>query len=157
MASAGSEEMDVKIWELFFNKPLVAALGAQVLSQVFKVFLPVFRGHAPDLTKFADYGGIPSAHTAFISAVTVAIGLTQGWTSPLTALAGVVSGILIYDILKMRKAVEVSLQMGQKALKSAGLSPDEKSPQFKGHSPLEVVAGIAWGAVVAVLVCLLWK
>ena len=89
--------------------------------------------------------------------MTVAIGLTQGWTSPLTALAGTVSGILIYDILKMRKAVEVSLQMGEKALRNAGLTPDEKSPQFKGHSPLEVVAGIVWGALVAVAVCLIWK
>jgi hypothetical protein len=149
--------MDVKIWELVLNKPLMAALSAQLSSQVFKVFLPVFRGKPPDLTKIADYGGIPSAHTAFISGVTIAIGLTQGWTSPLTALAGVLSGILIYDILKMRKAVEISLAMGEKALKNAGLEPDEKSPQFKGHSVVEVVAGIAWGTLCAWILCALWK
>ncbi|NPV01497.1 MAG: divergent PAP2 family protein [Brevinematales bacterium] len=147
---------DWKFWELLFNKPLVSALAAQLSAQLFKVILPVFKGKPPDFRQLSKYGGIPSGHTAFIVAAAAAIGITAGWTSPVFAIAGTVSAILIYDILKLRTAVECSLEMGQKALEGTKQTYERKIPQFKGHSPVEVIAGIIWGIAVAVGICLLW-
>jgi acid phosphatase family membrane protein YuiD len=147
---------DWKFWELILNKPLVSALAAQLSAQLFKVILPVFRGKLPDIRQLSKYGGIPSGHTAFITAAAVAIGITAGWKSPVFAIAGTVSAILIYDILKLRTAVECSLEMGRMALDGTKQAYERKVPQFKGHSPLEVIAGMAWGIAAAVGVCLLW-
>lgn len=143
--------MHINVLEIFFSKPFLAAIIAQQSSQLFKIFLPIFQGKPPNIKKYLDYGDIPSAHTAFITAVTSAIGLQEGWDSPLTALAVVVAGILIYDIIKLRKAVEVNLAMTMRLLDQAKLPLEEKLPQFKGHSPLEVITGGVWGAVCAVI------
>jgi uncharacterized protein len=144
--------MDFKVWEIFISKPIIAALFAQISSQVFKVFLPMFEGKPPDIRKFADYGGIPSAHTAFIVAVTIAIGLKDGWKSSLFALASVIAAILIYDIIKMRKAVEINLKMTRKLMEEHRFPIQEKIPQFKGHTILEVAAGGIWGVLCAIIV-----
>jgi acid phosphatase family membrane protein YuiD len=58
--------VDFKIWDIIFSPPAVAAIAAQFSSQAFKVFKPLVKGKPPDFTKIADYGGWPSAHTAFI-------------------------------------------------------------------------------------------
>lgn len=141
-----------EIWMIFINKPLISALIAQVSSQIFKIFLPLFRGGKINIKKFMHYGDIPSAHTAFIASLTFSIGFNSGWGSPLFAGAVVISGIVIYDILKLRKAVEISLTNTKTLMDKEGLKPEKKSPQFKGHSPVEVITGIIWGLIIAVVI-----
>lgn len=143
---------DFNVFKVLLNKPFLAAIIAQVTSQVFKIFLPVFRGKPPDIRKFADYGDIPSAHTAFITGVTVGIGLESGFSSSLFGLAVVMAGILIYDIIKLRKTVEINITLTRALAKKNRIPVPKNIPQFKGHSILEVVAGGAWGALVAVIV-----
>lgn len=143
--------MDLKIWELFLNKPLVSAGIAQVSSQIFKIFLPLFRGKRPNIKKLTHYGDIPSAHTAFIVALSFSIAFNEGWASPLFAICAVVSSIIIYDILKLRTAVEISLKVSKKIIEKENIQMKQKIPQFKGHSSLEVITGIIWGFVVAVI------
>lgn len=150
--------MDYKVFDdfnflkVFLNKPFLAAIIAQLTSQVFKIFLPLFKGKPPDIRKFVDYGDIPSAHTAFIVGVTVGIGLETGWNSSLFGLAVVVAGILIYDIIKLRKTVEINITLTKLLAKKNKISVPKNIPQFKGHSITEVVAGGIWGTVCAVII-----
>lgn len=148
--------MDFSIWWLILNKCFIAAIGAQVTSQAFKVIRPVFSGKLPDISKIADYGGMPSAHTAFITGVAAAIGFSEGWTSPMTALALVVAAILIYDIIKMRMAVDINLSMTKRLMEKNGLEITEKIPQFKAHTLPEIIVGGIWGVICAGIVCFLW-
>ena len=146
--------MHFDIWKLFFSPVVWAAIAAQVTAQLFKTFvLPLFQGRKVDVKKFTSYGDFPSAHTAFIIAVTFAAGLTEGWDSPVFALGAVVSAIIIYDILKLRRAVEIALELSKKSAEAQKLEMPAKIPQFKGHSPVEVIAGIVWGIGWAFLVC----
>lgn len=149
--------MDLKVWEIFISKPVLAALIAQLSSQIFKIFIPLFKGKPPDLRKFLNYGDIPSAHTAFIAAVSISIGLEQGWKSPLFALAGVVASILIYDIIKLRKTVELNMKMTRKLMEKNILPITDRIPQFKGHTGIEVIAGAVWGTMCAFLVSLFFS
>lgn len=149
--------MDLKVWEIFISKPFLAAVIAQASSQVFKIFLPVFKGKLPDIRKIADYGGLPSAHTAFIVGVTVGVGLQDGWKSSLFALAFVVACILIYDIIKLRKTVELNLKMTSLLMEKSKLPLEKDIPQFKSHSLLEVVVGALWGAACAAIIFVLMK
>lgn len=148
---------DWKIWHLFTNRVLVSALAAQMSAQIIKVFLPLAKGKPPDFRAFFHYGGMPSGHTAFLAGASAAIGLWAGWGSPLFALAAVVAAILIYDILKLRRAVEMSLK-GVRELQSRGVLPKApEPPQFRAHTPLEVIIGGLWGAGWAALIGWLWK
>ena len=146
---------DYRIWEMLLNPPLVAALSAMASAQTFKALKPLLKGEVPDLRKIVDYGGWPSSHTAFIAACTLSVGIVEGFGSSLFAVVGVVASILIYDILKMRRVVALDGREIDRLLARSSLSREEAPPQFKGHSPAEVVAGLVWGFAWALLVCAL--
>jgi len=65
-----------------------------------------------------------------------------------------VACMLIYDILKQRKVVDLTRQETDRLLAKAGLTPLQPAPQFKAHSVAEIVGGGVWGAVCAVVFCL---
>jgi acid phosphatase family membrane protein YuiD len=148
--------MDFRVWDMFLNPPLVAALAAMASAQVFKTLKPLAKGKVPDLRKIADYGGWPSSHTAFISACAIAVGIADGFRSSVFALAGVVASILIYDILKMRMVVSLDGKEIDRLLARSSLERSERRPQFEGHSLAEVLAGLAWGLAWAIIVCALY-
>lgn len=144
--------MNFNILEVFLSKPFLAAIIAQMTAQIFKIFLPLFKGKKPDVMMFFSYGDMPSAHTAFIIGVTFGVGLQEGWNSSLFAFAVVVTSIIIYDIIKLRTAVEVNLKYTRRLMEHNGLPLDEKMPQFKGHSLVEVLSGAAWGILWVIIV-----
>lgn len=144
--------MKLDVWKIFWSASLWSAAFAQISSQIIKIFLPIFKGKKPDFKQFFYYGGIPSAHTAFITAVATSMGLEQGWDSPIFGLAFVVAGILIYDIIKLRKTVEMNEKLVLELSQKEGISEEGKRPQFKGHSPIEVLVGAIWGILWAFIV-----
>jgi acid phosphatase family membrane protein YuiD len=147
---------DYRFWIMILNPPLVAALSAMASSQVFKALKPIAKGRVPDLRKIADYGGWPSSHTAFISACALSVGIVEGFRSSAFALAIVVASILVYDILKMRRVVSVDGREIDRLLARLSISRSEARPQFEGHSPAEVLAGVVWGSVWAIAICALF-
>lgn len=134
---------------LFANRALMAALAAMASSQLVKVLAPLARGRAPDLRRLGDYGGFPSAHSAFISACAFEIGLVDGFGSGIFALAAVSAAIIISDILRLRSTVERSKADIEVLFERTGLARPGAAPQFRSHSPLEVLAGILWGCLCA--------
>ena len=147
---------DYDLLRMLLNPPLVAALAAMASSQVFKTLKPIAKGKLPDLRKVVDYGGWPSSHTAFIVACTASVGIVEGFRSSLFAVAVVVASILIYDILKMRRVVALDGREVDRLLERAAMIRAERPPQFEGHSPSEVVAGMVWGLAWAIGVCALY-
>lgn len=147
---------DYRFWETMLNPPLVAALAAMASSQAFKALKPLAKGRRPDLRELFDYGGWPSSHTAFIVACALSVGIVEGFRSSLFAVAATVAAILVYDILKMRRVVALDGREIDRLLERASMARSERSPQFEGHSPAEVVGGILWGCAWAVAICALY-
>jgi uncharacterized protein len=146
---------DFRIWEIFLNAPLLAAAFAMGSAQLFKALLPLFQGKGFSFKSLSNYGGFPSGHTAFIVGCALGLGIDSGFRSGIFALAVTVACMLIYDILKQRKVVDLTRQETERLLAKAGLAPVEDPPQFKAHSVAEIVGGGVWGAVCAVLFCFL--
>lgn len=144
--------MDINIFKIIYSKPFLGAIIAQSTSQIFKVFQPIFYGKKPEFNRIADYGGIPSAHTAFIIGLTTGIGLKEGWSSSLFAMAVVFSSTLIYDIIKLRKTVEITLNMSLELMKHNNLKIPDNIPQFKAHTSLEIIVGGIWGIICALII-----
>jgi acid phosphatase family membrane protein YuiD len=99
---------------------------------------------------------MPSSHSALVIAVTHAIGLMQGFGSPLYALAIVLSMIVLYDATGVRR------QAGEHArvinaivsdLVSGHPLKEEQLKELLGHTPGEVIAGATLGLVVAQITC----
>ena len=77
--------------------PLIAALLANVAAQVLKLFNFYFRSGRWDLHQVISCGGFPSSHSSTVTALSLAIGLQEGFTSPFFAITCIFAFIVIYD------------------------------------------------------------
>lgn len=96
-------------------------------------------------------GGMPSAHSATVMAMTTLIGLKDGVQSGLFGLSILMSTIVMYDALKVRRS---SGEQGDALVK---LIKETKSkvalPRVaKGHIPMEVGAGAILGIAIGFIV-----
>ena len=96
-------------------------------------------------------GGMPSAHSATIVAVTTVIGLKDGIDSGLFGLALLMACIVMYDAMMVRRSSGLQGEALTNLIQQIKL--DIKLPRFaKGHQPIEVVAGALLGAIIGYVV-----
>ncbi|MFW5994793.1 MAG: divergent PAP2 family protein, partial [Spirochaetia bacterium] len=85
---------------------LLVALGVQVLCQLFKFVVYSIRDHRVSPHYLVTAGGMPSAHAAFVTALTTAVGLRSGIDSDIFAVAFVFAAIVAYDAYRLRGHVQ---------------------------------------------------
>jgi acid phosphatase family membrane protein YuiD len=133
---------------------LLSALAVQVACQLFKVVFYSIVEKRLALSYFFSAGGMPSAHSAFVTALSVSVGLWSGFQSEVFAVAAVFSIIIIYDSWRLRGAVAHQARVLTKLVEQhPGLDAGEINTRL-GHSLPEIVVGIAAGAGFAALVYL---
>jgi len=136
----------------WFPQVLVTAVAVQVFCQVFKLVLYSVRDRRFTPAYLVTAGGIPSAHSAFVTALSVAIGIRRGFDSDLFAVAFVFSAIVVYDAFRLRGHVQRHAQViNETVLRPAGREP---LSEMVGHSVTEIVAGVLLGGGVSSLVTL---
>jgi acid phosphatase family membrane protein YuiD len=140
---------------LFANEWLWAAGTAWTLAQVIKLPLEYLLHHEWNWHLLISAGGMPSSHSALVTAVTTAIGLTQGFDSPLFAVSCVLSLVVIYDATGVRRhagdqARVINLMIDE--LLTGHPLAEKELKEVLGHTPREVVAGIALGIIVGIIV-----
>jgi len=121
---------------------LLTAVGVQLACQAFKVVLYSLRERRLAFSWFVSAGGMPSAHSAFVTALSVSVGLWSGFGSDVFAVACVFSVIIIYDSWRLRGAV----QQHAKALAKLKLGSFNENI---GHTLIEIAAGIIAGGALA--------
>jgi uncharacterized protein len=128
---------------------LLTAVAVQIACQAFKVAFHSIRDRRLALSWFVSAGGMPSAHSAFVTALSVSLGLWNGFASDLFAVAVVFSAITIYDAWRLRGAVEHHARILVLLLEK---HPDVRTEPVNvrlGHTGAEIVAGMAAGAALA--------
>lgn len=139
---------------LSWNPPLALALLAMLTAQGFKFIRSMFRRRRPDFTRLIGTGGMPSAHSASVTALSVAVGIGEGWSSPLFAVAAFFSVITMYDATGIRRAAGKQARMLNRLveeLRAHHKIDPERLAELLGHTPLEVLVGALYGAVLAFL------
>lgn len=137
-----------------FNPPLVLAVVAMLTVQLFKFFFFwIWRGR-PDFRRLVGTGGMPSAHSASVTALTVAVGLGPGWRTPLFGAVAFFSLVIMYDATGIRRAAGRQAQILNRMLdelKDYHKLEPVRLKELLGHTPLEVLLGAAYGAFIAAL------
>ncbi|GKV17713.1 hypothetical protein SLEP1_g28180 [Rubroshorea leprosula] len=138
------------------NVPLLSALLSLALAQFLKPFTTWFKEKRWDSRRMAGSGGMPSSHSATVTALAVAVGLQEGISGPTFAVALVLACVVMYD------ASGVRLHAGRQAelLNQIVCELPPEHPLFNarplrdslGHTPLQVLAGAVLGCVVAFVV-----
>jgi uncharacterized protein len=137
------------------NRLLLNALLAWLAAQVLKTILYAAVNHTLDWKRLFGDGGMPSGHSATVTALAASAGMLYGLDSPLFAVCTVLAVIVMHD------AMGVRLQAGKHAkainelmdLLYSDSKPEEKLQEFLGHTPLQVCFGALLGLAVAILLC----
>jgi hypothetical protein len=142
----------MKLPELFYNVPLLAGLIAWTIAQIVKVPLTFIRKGRWNWALLASPGGMPSSHSALVAATAQMIGLTEGFDSPLFAVACVVAIVVIYDATGIRRQAGRHARIINKMILDMQSGHPLKQEQLRevlGHTPLEALGGTLLGIAVA--------
>ncbi len=145
---------------LFQNKVLIAGLIAWALAQVIKIPLYYLQSRKWNWALLFTTGGMPSSHSALMTATTFAIGLYYGFETPMFALGVVITMVVTYDAAGVRQQAGIHAQrinvIMAELLKGHPIN-ERDLREVLGHTPLEVAGGILLGLAVATGQWLIWK
>lgn len=141
------------------NPVLIGALTAWGIAQLIKLPLRFIQRGEWDWVILLRAGGMPSSHSALVTAVAHGTGLVYGFDSPQFALGVVLAMIVIYDATGIRRQAgrhaEIINALMRDLLEGHQLRQD-RLREVLGHSPLEAFVGMVLGLVVAQVVVGLW-
>ncbi|PAN38778.1 hypothetical protein PAHAL_7G197000 [Panicum hallii] len=137
------------------NYPLVAALLAFAVAQSSKVFTTWYKDNRWDARQFIASGGMPSSHSATVTALAVAVGIQEGFRSASFATALVFACVVMHDAFGVRlhagKQAEVLNQIVYELPEEHPLSETKPLREILGHTVPQVVAGCILGILMAVV------
>jgi hypothetical protein len=148
----------VSVLDFFTNPVGISTMLGWILGQLIKMPVEYLRHKRWDWTLLLSAGGMPSSHSALMTAVTTSIGLNVGWGSPLFALALAITGVVVYDATGVRRQAgfhaERINQIARELLKLKKLEENDVSylREIIGHTPGEAAAGVLFGALIALAV-----
>ena len=142
--------------QLMSNHVILTAILAWVISQITKTIIHAITFRTLDPRRLLGDGGMPSAHSATVTAVAISTGFELGFDSPVFALA------LVFAFVVMHDAMGVRLETGKQAKILNDMMdfiykeepPDKKLKEFVGHTAAQVIAGFVVGVILTLLVYL---
>ncbi|MFZ4640687.1 MAG: divergent PAP2 family protein [Nodosilinea sp.] len=137
------------------NDVLLIALLACGTAQFLKAIIEFIRHRKLNLRVLVETGGMPSAHSALVTALACGIGRTLGWSSPAFAVTSVFSIIVMYDAAGVRQAAgkqaKVLNQIIDELFQEKPEFNEDRLKELLGHTPFQVIAGSVLGVVVSYL------
>ncbi len=135
-------------------KILIASLTAGFATQIFKFVREAFKGHV-NWNLLNSYGGMPSAHTAFVSSLTTAVGISEGVDSAGFAISFILSLIIARDAIGFRRYLGTHGRVINMLMRELPDGEELKYPmQLKervGHTPLEALVGALVGICITLM------
>lgn len=154
--------------DLFYNVPLWAAISAIFFAQFIKVPLHFIMHRKSDWSLLTSTGGMPSSHSAGVTALATSVAIDTGLGSTLFAVSTMLAVIVMYDATGVRRqAGEHAVILNklrhdfQKLIadihERQGMAQKITQEDFKmlkellGHKPAEVFFGGLTGVIWALI------
>ncbi|WP_026559017.1 divergent PAP2 family protein [Bacillus sp. J37] len=151
--------------ELLYNFPLLASLAAIFFAQFIKVPIYFIVSKRLDWSLITSTGGMPSSHSAAVTALSTGVALDHGLDSSIFAISAVFAIITMFDATGVRRhAGEQATVLNQLVLdfnkfveeakvwpKKAEQDKQKKLKELLGHQPIEVFFGGLTGILLALL------
>ena len=140
--------------ELFRNDMLLCAFSAWFVAQIIKMLIYWRITKVFSLRRMFGMGGMPSAHTAFLVAVTTMIALREGMASTAFTLSVALTAVVIYDAMGVRyqtgKQSHVINKILHRMLVEGQPLTEGTLQELVGHTPTEVFFGALIGLIMPV-------
>jgi uncharacterized protein len=145
--------------DLFYNPALWATLIAWGIAQSVKLPIEYLRTKRWNWALLLSAGGMPSSHSALVTACAHAIGLYEGFDSSIFAIAVALAMIVIYDATGIRRQAGRHAAVINSMIRELAMGHPLKEEQLRevlGHTPFQALAGVILGIVVAQLLYFAW-
>lgn len=144
--------------KLFTNPFLVTSLASWFVAQVLKVIINAIVNKKLDFERLVGDGGMPSGHSATVSALATMVGFTVGFDSVEFAIAAVLAVVVMHDAsgVRLETSKQAATIISMVEVINDYLSESDtniKTDKLKvlvGHTPLQVLFGSLLGIAVAV-------
>ena len=140
---------------LLFNPVLLSAIIAWLLAQIIKVLGEYITLSRWNWVLLFQAGGMPSSHSAMVSAAALSIGLYVGFDQPIFAISSILAMIVIYDATGIRRETgrqAVLINTMIEDLAKGKLAQVDRLKEVLGHTPGEAVLGTLLGLVIGLIV-----
>ncbi len=136
--------------QLITNPFLLTGLAAWFIAQVLKLIIHTIINKKLVMERLVGDGGMPSGHSATVTALATVSALKCGFGSFEFAVAMLLAIIVCHDAMGVRletgKQARLLNEMTEIFEKLSGNDlPEVKLKEFVGHTPIQVFAGIAIG------------
>ena len=122
--------------------------------QTFKVLHDLIKTKKFNFKRIMGAGGMPSSHSAVVTAMATMIGKNEGVGTPLFALSFLFAFVVMYDACGVRRAAGKQARLLNKIVETPGLTGmqvTERLVEVLGHTPVEVFVGAIIGIVVGLI------
>lgn len=147
-------------WTVFLKPWFWCGFGGWIVASLIKMFIGALKTGEIDFQHMVSTGGMPSSHSATVSALAAGIGFTEGFGTPVATLAAAFAVITMFDAATVRQAAGEHAKILNaivKDIKAKDFHPQGRLRELLGHTRTEVLWGMATGMAWASLVCLAWR
>lgn len=138
--------------EILQNTCLISAVLAWAAAQLCKLLIELIAHHRLDWSRLTGDGGMPSGHSAVVTALAVTALLQYGAASFQFAVSAILAMVVMHDAMGVRwQAGQHARTINELLLKLSDTPPEQLLEEFLGHTPLQVACGALLGAAVAIL------
>ncbi|MEJ5188760.1 divergent PAP2 family protein [Treponema sp. J25] len=149
--------------QLVVHPVFLAAITSLILAQVLKAIIILITRPRRSFKEVMyallwKTGGMPSSHSALVSALATSVGFTEGFDSSIFIVSLCLALIVIRDAMGVRRSAGLqarSLNMLGKHINDRFGIEYYPVKEIQGHAPLEVLVGALLGLLIASAIVLL--
>ena len=139
---------------LFDNRILITSVLAWLAAQISKTIYELIRQRELRISRLVSSGGMPSSHSALVTALATATGRVAGVSSGAFAITVVLASIVMYDAAGVRRAVSIQARILNQMIDEAFQGhpfAEKRLRELIGHTPIQVFVGGLLGIGIALL------
>ena len=140
------------------NPVLIVPGCAWIIAQVAKAVINAIVNKKFSFDRLVGDGGMPSGHSATVTSLAVMCGILNGFDSAVFGLSAIFAIVVMHDATGVRREagkharsiLSIVEVLDDYISESDERIKPEKLKVLVGHTPLQVVVGLALGIVIAV-------
>ena len=150
---------------IIYNDVLIVSLASWLIAQMTKIVINGIVNKRFDIERLFGDGGMPSGHSATVTAMALMTGFRLGFDNPIFGIAMIFAIVVMHDATGVRQEagkharsiIELTEIFNEYLLEHDEEVKLEKLKTLVGHTPLQVVCGAGVGILVVVLYLVITK
>jgi hypothetical protein len=139
---------------LLHSRIFLATILAWFLAQGIKNVIFWIKHKRIDFRLLLGSGGMPSSHSATVSALAISVGKIEGWGSSIFVITLIFAFIIMTDAIGVRRSTGQQAKVLNKMVEDLykeGRIKETRLKELIGHTPFEVIVGASLGICVGLI------